>query len=180
MFAKVPEIDAIYTSSLVRAMETAAPLEKLYRIDVVADHRLREGGYCYSTGEPIEDELLPIKKVVNFHADPFTPFASYPAGVECFNDVRTRVGSFICYLIEKHRNQTVVVINHGWVLNAFLDHVFNVGSYRSVDIYAENTSISYLEYVHPYRMGPWRVYFIAQTPHLEVFADGLKMFGPEG
>lgn len=174
LIKKVPKVDAIYTSSLKRTIETAAPLVDYYQIDPVIDDRIREGGYSYSSGEPIEDDLLPIHKLVNFHADPFTPFASQPPGVESFNDLRTRVGYFLTHLIETHRNQTVIVVTHGWVLNAFLDHIFNVGTYRSVDIFAHNSSITYLEYVHPYRMGPWRLYFVAQTPHLDVFPDGFN------
>ncbi len=174
MSENIPHVDVIYTSSLHRTIETAAHLEKVYGLKSIIDHRIREGGYSYRSGAPIEDELLPIHKQDNFHADPFSPFASHPPGVESFNDLRTRVGNFIQDVIKKHSGQTVVVVMHGWVLNAFLDHVFNVGSHRSADIYAQNTSITYLEYVHPFRKGPWRVYFVAQTPHMEVFPNGLK------
>jgi broad specificity phosphatase PhoE len=174
MANKVPEVDAIYTSSLHRTIETAAPLEAHYQLKAIIDHRIREGGYCYNSGAPIEDDLLPIKKLVNFHADPFAPFAPHPAGVESYNDLRTRVGNFIQELVEKHTKQSVIVVLHGWVLNAFLDHVFNVGSHRSVYIFAENTSVTYLEHVHPNRIGPWRAYFVAQTSHLEDLSDGLK------
>lgn len=175
MIKKLPAVDAIYTSSLKRTIETAAPLVAHYQIDPIIDDRIREGGYSFSSGKPIEDEMLPIHKLVNFHADPFTPFASQPPGVESFNDLRTRVGYFLTHLIETHRKQTVIVVTHGWVLNAFLDHIFNVGTYRSVDIFAHNSSITYLEYVHPYRMGPWRLYFVAHTPHLDVFPDGFNV-----
>ena len=179
MANKVPEVDTIYTSSLQRTIETAAPLEAHYQIKARVDHRIREGGYCYSSGAPIEDDLLPIHKLVNFHADPFSPFAAHPTGVESYNDLRTRVGNFIQNLVEKCAKQTVIVVTHGWTLNAFLDHIFNVGSHRSAYIFAENTSITYLEYVHPYRIGPWRVYFVAQTPHLETLSGGLKPFPKE-
>jgi len=174
MVKKVPEVDAIYTSSLVRTIETAAPLVNHYQLQPVVDDRIREGGYSYGSGDPIEDDLLPIHKLVNFHADPFSPFAAEPVGVESYNDLRTRTGNFLAHLVDAHPGQTVIVVTHGWVLNALLDHIFNVGSYRSVYVYAENTSITYLENVHPYRMGPWRVYFVAQTPHLDVFPGGLK------
>jgi len=173
MAAKIPQIDALYTSSLHRTIETAEPLAKHYQIKPVVDHRLREGGYNYKSGDPIEDELLPLRKLVNFHKDPFTPFAEQPPGVESFNDLRTRVGNFISDLIENHQDQTVIVVMHGWVLNVFLDHVFNVGSYRSAYIIAENTSITYLEYLPQNRIGPWWVYFVAQTPHLDVLPNGL-------
>jgi len=174
MAKKVPAVDAVYTSSLKRTIETAAPLVDHYQVDPVIDDRIREGGYSYRSGEPIEDDLLPIHKLVNFHADPFAPFAAQPQGVESYSDLRTRVGNFLSQLVEEHLNHTVVVVMHGWVLNAFLDHIFNVSSYRSVYVYAENTSITYLEYVHPNRIGPWHLHFVAQTPHLDVFPDGLK------
>ena len=176
---QLPTIDGLSTSSLHRTIETAAPLVEYSQVKMVVDHRLREGGYCYSAGDPIEDELLPIQKVVNFHRDPFTPFAPEPSGVESYNDLRTRVGWFIVDLIEKHVDQTVVVITHGWVINAFLDHVFNVGSYRSADFWAQNTSITFLEYIYPHRMGPWKVHFVANTPHLNTVLDRFDTFPKE-
>ncbi len=44
MAVKIPQIDALYTSSLHRTIETAEPLAKHYKIEPVVDHRLREGG----------------------------------------------------------------------------------------------------------------------------------------
>lgn len=179
MRAKVPHVDGLYASSLHRTRETVAPMEKVYGITAQFDHRIREGGYCYSTGAPIEDDLLPIKKNARFHTEPFTPLASTPEGVEAFNDLRTRTGYFLTEMIEKHLDHTVVVITHGWTLNALLDHVFNVGQYRQAYINAENTSITYVEYLQQRNWEPWRVHFIAQTPHMEVFPDGLVATEPE-
>ena len=173
MKAKVPHVDQIYTSSLQRTRETTSHFEARYGITAIVDHRIREGGYSYTTGAPIEDDLLPIQKTANFHENPFVPFAKDPDYVESFNDLRTRVGVFMAELKEKHQDENIIVVLHGWTLNAFIDLIFNVGLYRLAYVYAVNTSLTYVEYRPEDRMGPWRVHFIAQTPHLEVSLYGL-------
>lgn len=175
--AKVPHLDALYASTLIRTRETVSYFEDAYQMQAVFDDRIREGGYCYQTGEPIEDNLLPMKKHVDFHNDPFTPFAAKPPGVESYADLRQRVGSFLHELIDKHGQEkskdVICVVTHGWTLNVFTDLAFNSPQYRSCYVYVENTSISYFEYVYPYRLGPWRLHFLGSTPHTEVFADGF-------
>lgn len=166
MKSAVPKLDHLYTSTLHRTLETAAPLEAAYNLPAVRDHRLREGGYCYASGDPIPDELLPIRKRVDFHAEPFTPFEGEPPGVESFNDLRNRVGLFLTEIIAKHQGEAVAVVTHGWTLNAFIDVIFNIGAYRSVLLDFENTSISWFEYRPEDVKGPWRMHFLARTPHL--------------
>lgn len=171
--SKIPRVDQIYTSSLNRTLETTKHLEDQYGITAVIDHRIREGGYSHATGAPIEDDLLPIRKRVNFHTNPFEPFAEEPENVESFSDLRNRVGNFLADLKENHQDETILVVMHGWTLNAFIDLIFNVALYRSAYVYADNTSVTYVEYFPDDRLGPWRVHFVAQTPHLEVFENGL-------
>ena len=180
LHAKVPFVDAIYASSLRRALETAVPLEEAYNTNVVVDHRIREGGYNYNTGEPIEDDLLPINKHANFHQNPYRPLAEVPNGVESYNDLRTRTGQFLTEMVEKHPNQTVVAITHGWTMNAFIDHIFNIGLYRTAYVNVDNTAITYMEYVTGTEFENWRVHFVGQTPHLDVFPGGLALEGWEG
>ncbi len=179
MKSKVTTLDALYSSTLLRARETAAQLERAYGMQAVLDDRVREGGYCYSSGKPIEDDLLPMNKHADYHRKPFTPFAAEPEGVESFFDMRQRVGSFLHMLLETHPGEVVAVVNHGWVVNTFMDLIFNVGSYRRCYLNNDYTAISYFEYVGDHPRGPWQVHFIAQTPHLEVFADGFAHLGQE-
>ena len=180
LHTKVPFVDAIYASSLHRARETAVPLEAVYITKAVPDDRIREGGYNYNTGEPIEDDLLPIQKNANFHTHPYRPLAKAPDGVESYNDLRTRTGQFLTEMIEKHLNQTVLAIIHGWTMNAFIDSIFNIGLYRSAYVNIDNTAITYVEYVTGTEFENWRVHFVGQTPHLDVFPGGLAPEGWEG
>ena len=166
MKSAVPSMDCLYTSTLHRTLETAAPLEAAYNFTAVPDDRLREGGYCFASGEPIPDEILPMHKRIDFHAEPFTPFEGEPPGVESFNDLRNRVGHFLTETIARHQGETVAVVTHGWTLNAFSDVIFNIGAYRSVLLDFENTSVSWFEYRPEETRGPWRMHFLARTPHL--------------
>jgi len=178
MKTKIPHLDALYASTLHRTRETVVYFEDAYQMKAEFDDRIREGGYSYRTGEPIEDNLLPIRKTVDFHRNPYEPFALEPPGVESYSDMRQRVGAFLQELIASHaedeRKPVIGVVMHGWTLNVFTDLVFNVPQHRASYVYVENTSITYFEYVHPYRLGPWRVHFLGATPHMEVFKDGFS------
>jgi broad specificity phosphatase PhoE len=180
LYDKVPLVDAIYASTLHRAQETAVPLEETFMVKKVLDDRIREGGYNYNTGGPIEDDLLPIHKHANFHQYPDRPLAEVPDGVEAYNDLRTRTGQFLSEMIDKHYSQTVIAITHGWTMNAIIDHIFNIGLYRSAYVNVDNTAITYVEYVTGTEFENWRVHFVGQTPHLEVFPGGLASEGWEG
>ncbi len=176
MKSAVPEVNAIYTSTLHRTLETSAPLEEAYGLTAILDHRLREGGYCYADGQPIPDDLLPIYKRVDFHAKPFTPFEMEPEGVESYNHLRSRIGYFLTDLKENHVGETVAAITHGWTMNAFIDDIFNVPQYRSVLVDVENTAISWFEYDPTREKGPWRMHFLAHTPHLNTSHRNLRTF----
>jgi broad specificity phosphatase PhoE len=189
MKSKIPQLDGLYASTLIRTQQTVSYFEDAYQMQAVFDDRIREGGYSYRSAAPIEDHLLPIRKDVGFHLNPFNPFALEPEGVESFADMRQRVGSFLHEVIDKHSvmdedglevgGQVVCVVIHGWTLNAFTDLIFNVPQRRSCYVNAANTSISYFEYVNSTLLGPWRMNFMNMTPHMEVFEDGFGYKGEE-
>ena len=187
--ARVPRLDALYVSTLLRTRQTASYFEEAYNIQAVPDERIREGGYSYNTAAPIEDHLLPVRKNVNFHMDPFAPFALEPSGTESYADMRQRVGMFLQEVVDQHGEigedgwevggKVVCVVIHGWTLNAFVDVIFNVPQRRSCYVNAENTAISYFEYTHAPLLGPWRIHFMNNTPHMDVFEDKFKYQGEE-
>jgi probable phosphoglycerate mutase len=171
----VPAVDHLYTSTLHRTMETAVPIESVFGMKAIPDDRLREGGYSYASGEPIPDELLPIYKRVDFHLDPFSPYDTHPEGVESYDQLRGRVGNFLVETIAQHEDETVVVVTHGWTVNAFVDVVFNVPQRRSVMVDAGNTSVTWLTYQPEKPKGPWRLHFLAAMPHLETDDEDVEL-----
>ena len=189
LHSKVAKLDGLYASTLIRTRQTVSYFEEAYGMTAEFDDRIREGGYSYANAAPIEDDLLPVRKYVNFHENPYAAFAAEPNGVESYADMRQRVGSFLHDLIDRHTavnedgldtgEQVVALVMHGWTLNAFVDLIFNVPQRRACYVNAENTSISYFEYVESKLLGPWRVHFMNITPHIEVFEGGFGYKGEE-
>jgi hypothetical protein len=76
-------------------------------------------------------------------------------------------------MIENHLGETIVAITQGNTINAFFDVIFSTCAYRQCYFPVGNTAISFFEYNHEWKLGPWYAHFIAQTPHLDFYPMGL-------
>jgi probable phosphoglycerate mutase len=86
---------------------------------------------------------------------------------ETFIHFRTRVGLVIEDLVEEYRDDCVIAVCHGGVIEAAFDHIFNIGPWRRCEIWNHNTGITYFEYVaHPNRE-TWRLHYNNRFSHLE-------------
>lgn len=160
-------IDVLYASSLLRTKETAEIIAKVLKLPVIHSDLIREASYSYWDHRPIPDKLLTVSKDNDFHINPFIPFDSNVEDMESYSHLKTRVGKFVTKLIDNYKSQTVLVIGHGWVKNAFFDIIFNVGSYRRCVSWVEYTALSSFEYSENEKMyGPWSMKYINQTEHL--------------
>jgi probable phosphoglycerate mutase len=165
---EVPHIDALYASTMKRARETAVPLARAYDVSIRYDDRLREIGNNRFDHTPWPDDELPPQ-----HADYWAserPFASITPdsdGGETLMHFRTRVGLFVEELVERHREEIVVTVCHGGVIELTYDHVFNVGPWRRCEVWSANTGITRFEYVeHPQRE-TWRLRYHSRAEHLQ-------------
>jgi probable phosphoglycerate mutase len=168
----LPTVDALYTSTLKRALETATPLGQIYGLPLQKDDRLREVGTTLWDHSPWGDEETP-HEFANFWgtARPFTPTTVIPDPGESWMHFKIRVGAFIEDIIERHRGQIVLVICHGGVIDAAFDHIFNVGPWRRCETWTSNTSLTYFEYIeHPGRE-VWRLYYYNRVEHLITLAE---------
>lgn len=164
--SKVGSVDAIISSSLTRAQQTAAYFSTAFGIQVILDDHIREGGYNFSDGSPIPDDQLPINKMTDWHGRPFDPFDDTLDGCESYSELKQRVAEFLDIILESYAKKTLVVVTHGWTMNAFNDAVFNNCAFRQCFFHHENTAITYLEHNPEIDLGPWVAHFISQTPHL--------------
>lgn len=162
----LPKVDAIYSSTLCRAEQTAQPLAQAYGVAICFDHRLREIGCNRMDHTPWPNNNLPQ------YADYWSserPFASITPSVEhgeSLMNFRSRVGSFISELLVKHRHQTVFSVCHSRVIEIVFDHIFNIGPWRRCEISVGNTAITYFEYVDFPTRETWRLHFHNQVEHL--------------
>jgi 2,3-bisphosphoglycerate-dependent phosphoglycerate mutase len=108
-------IDAIISSDLARAYETALAIAKHHGLTVQADHGLRErefGSFQGKTFAEIEaqmpnEALLWRKRVPDFS----------PGGGESLLQFRERVTQCLCRLIAQNAGKHIVVVSHGGVMD---------------------------------------------------------------
>jgi 2,3-bisphosphoglycerate-dependent phosphoglycerate mutase len=174
---EVPEIDALYSSTMRRALETAAVLAGVYGCTLRPDDRLREIGNNRSDHTPWPNDALPREYAEHWPSkSPFSPVVLRAEGAETWVHFRTRVGLFVEEIIERYaggqdpdeggREAIVLAVCHGGVIDAAFDHIFNVGPWRRCEVWNHNTGITRFQYVaHPGRE-VWRLRYQNRMDHL--------------
>ncbi len=169
---EIPEIHALYASSMVRARQTADPIAQAYNLSVNLDDRLREIGASFLDHTPVTSDLFPKdlqKYLQNYFTKSKTPFAPIAHDVEnseSYMHFRVRVSMFLEDLTQNHADDTIVVVCHDGVINAVFDHIFNSGPFRMCHIFTDNTGVTLFSYSpHPEREA-WGLRFQNRTEHL--------------
>lgn len=144
------EWDVIYSSDLVRAMQTAEIVARNLHVgEVFLDSRLQEvnGGQIEGTTEPERIE----KWGENWR--------DLDLGIESREMVLKRALSFIEEVTEKHKDQNVLVVSHG----SYIRHVLReLVKDLKVEDHLENTSVSTVKV----REGLWECELYNCTKHL--------------
>ena len=164
----LPTINALYASTMQRARETVDPLARTYGCSVQWDDRLREIGSNRSDHTPWSTEDMPSEYSDYWASErPFSTTTPIVEGGETFMHFRTRVGLFIEEIVERHREQVVVAVCHGGVVDAAFDHIFNIGPWRRCEIWNHNTGITRFQYVELPRRETWRLQWHNRIEHLQ-------------
>lgn len=167
MKQQVPNIDALYSSTMKRAQETAQFLADAYQCGLNFDDRLREIGNNRLDHSPLPDDELPNEfSSRSSYQYPFSPVAPMIEKGESFMHYRVRIGMFLEDMINRHQGETVIVVGHGGTVNALSDTIFNVGSYRQCDIRGYHTGVTYFRYMGNTDWETWRLYYLSRVDHL--------------
>jgi len=144
------KIDAIYSSDLIRAIQTAESIAKHQKTDdIITDKRLREinmGIFHTST----EDEVR------NEHPEFYQKFMikdvdfRYPDG-ETGEDVKNRILSFLDD-VKELPYKSIVVSCHGGVIRSIFSHFLGLEQHKRFNIHPSNCGISCLEYNESFRI----------------------------
>ncbi len=166
--AENARMDALYTSTMARALETAAAITAATGMAAQPDDRLREFGNCYADGRPVPAEAMPIHYADFWGTQrPYTPINERGESWILF---RARVGTFLDDVLARHGDgdpeTTVVVVCHGGVIDAAFDYVFNVGARRRVEIWTHNAGIVHWEYAPDSGRELWRLHAHGMVHHL--------------
>jgi 2,3-bisphosphoglycerate-dependent phosphoglycerate mutase len=133
-------IDAIYSSDLGRARETAKIAASHFPgLSISEDPRVREQNFGIFEDRPIV-ELL---REMDSEESDFATFI--PAGGESRADFHQRVLEFFLELRERHAGQTVLLVTHYGVINLLLGSLLNHDDPLSTDWQIANGSVTILE-----------------------------------
>lgn len=161
-------VDALYTSTMVRSLETAATIAQATGTTAQPDDRLREFGNCYADGTAVPPEAMPIQYADFWGTE--RPHTRISAQGESWILFRARVGAFLDDVIEAHGHQepeaTVMVVCHAGVIDVTFDYVYNVGIQRQVEVMVHNTGIVHWEYRPDSSRERWRLHAHGLVHHL--------------
>jgi len=152
-------IDAIYSSDLKRAMQTAEAVAGALGLPVLTDARLREvdlGDWQGLTRE--EAEAWDPERYAAFRAD--WRNVPTPDG-ESRHDLQRRARAAFDDIVARHPGQTIAVISHGGTIGMLLDSLFGPVERPSL----ANTAVTIVEQTTP--GAPWQLEQVGWTPHLD-------------
>lgn len=114
-------LDAVYTSPMRRARETAAPLAERLATDMIVDDGLEEFDAHLSFYIPIEELAHDDPRWQQLVAEWSSPAAN---GVR--QAFRARVVDAVERIVADHHGQRVALVCHGGVVNAYLSHILEM------------------------------------------------------
>jgi alpha-ribazole phosphatase len=140
------KIDFIYSSDLSRAFETAQICRSGFQPDIPiqADPCLREVNFGAWEGltynaikEKYPDSLATWERDV---------YSSSPPNGETLEDLTKRVQSFLDDLLQKHNDQTVLVVAHGGVLQVMICLALKLSPTMYWQFYLSTASLSQISF----------------------------------
>ena len=140
---KDAEIDAIYSSSMCRAMRTAEEISKVANIAVIPCPNLRE--LDYGDWEGVPEEI-----VRSVYIDQYTKWIENPLEVpvpsgESFGQLRGRVMPAFYEIAEAYRDKCVVIVSHKSTNRVILASLLGMDVNRYRQIGQGNTCLNMIE-----------------------------------
>ncbi|MES2277667.1 MAG: histidine phosphatase family protein [Bacteroidota bacterium] len=135
------EIDAVYASPLTRARITA---EIATRWPVQTDARIIEVDFGDWEGKTKEEFMVEDPQSWEaWMADPAVAKAGNTG--ESGQQVVDRVDAFFTEMLQKHANQTIVVVCHNGINRLYMAHKLGMGLKNYRRIFQENSAITFFE-----------------------------------
>jgi probable phosphoglycerate mutase len=125
-------IDALYSSDLPRAVQTAEPIAELTGMPILQDAMLREKNFGDLTG-------MSFAELEAKHPDVWRGLMArnpnfQPPGGESHVECRGRMSAFLKQLYETHANGRVVLVTHGVAINHLLYTLMRAPIDRSPEV----------------------------------------------
>lgn len=138
------EFDAVYSSDLSRAKETAEILCQDRKINIQIEQRLRECCFGQWEGKTYQEILDASPDMIQtWHSDPGS--FTIPEG-EAMDDVKARVKEAVLDICKKHPDGQVLVVSHGGIIRMVLSWALGLSYNRFWQIRQDNTAINVIDF----------------------------------
>ncbi len=137
---KQMNISAIYSSPIERAKHTAEITGKHISLDVIIDDRLNELDMGKFTN-------MPYDEIFKSHGNVFMKFYNGELeiahnGVETFPDVKKRILGIVDHVIEKHPDESVLLVTHMDPIKAMLSTIVDLSPTNLFELIIANASLN--------------------------------------
>lgn len=139
------DIAAIYTSSQIRAVQTAEILAEAIGVPVVPDDRLREYDVGELTGLTIEDVQERFPQVHAAWKEDAEEWVPLP-GSEGNENLRQRVHEVFAEIAARHdSDKNVAVVSHGGALGAYLSEIIGLAPGQRHPFHFANSGLTIVD-----------------------------------
>jgi len=133
-------ISAIYSSPIDRALQTAEIVSKYCDLEPIIDNRLIELDMGKFTNMPYEE-------IFAKHGNVFLKFYEGSEevsenGVETFANVQKRIFDMVNFVINKHKNENIVLVTHMDPIKAMIGKVLSLKSEILFELIVANASLN--------------------------------------
>jgi alpha-ribazole phosphatase len=141
------EIEAIYTSDLGRARETAQAIARDHDLDVIIEEGLRERGFGQWEGLTFGEIKERFPQVASHWLQ--DPLHTEVPGGEDFGAFQRRIIATLDGIRRRHREGNIAVITHGGPILAILAHILQLEGDGMLRLRLDNACLSIIEYFGP-------------------------------
>ena len=137
-------IDAIYTSPVVRTIETAKIVSERIGVDYTIDDRLIETEMGSVVGMGYNDALEKYGNIFLrfYHDDPMLENLK----IERFSAIRARVNNMLDYVAEKHSSTNVLLVTHLDPIKASISRILDLKPGALFNMAIKNASLTILRH----------------------------------
>ena len=159
---KKRKFDAVYTSDLNRAFDTARIIAEFHPgLQVIPTKSLREWNLGELQGRPYSELIVEYPEIMNA----FKKSGEVPPipGGENIDDFQKRIGSFMNEIAAANPGKKILFVSHGGAMQRMLIHTVGKPAIENICPLCGNAGMSLFRY----RNGQWQLISWNDTAHLE-------------
>lgn len=137
-------IDAIYTSPVIRTVETSQIVSETIGVDYSVDERLTETEMGSLVGMRMNEVLEKYDGL--FHKFYYNDDALSKLGLEGFSFIGSRMNSMLDYVAEKHPDKNVLLVTHLDPIKAAITQIMDLKPEVLFNMTIKNASLTILKH----------------------------------